>query len=69
MLSVEVLNEPEGPSLAWLWSPTGWHPTADGTIRLWEDCYSTGFISGARPQDSGMDQPHQPGAIQQQSAW
>lgn len=66
MLSVE---EDEISCLASLLSSTGWNLTADRTIRLWKDCHSPGFGTGAGPQDPGVDQPHKPGAIQQESAW
>lgn len=64
-----VLCGAEASGLASLLSPTGWHLTADRTFRLWKDYHSPGFVTGAGSQDPGVDQPHQPGAIQQQSAW
>lgn len=67
MLSVEVFSEAEGSGLAQLLSSTGWHLAVDGTIRLWKDCHRPGFVSGAGPQGSGVDQSHQPGTTQ--SAW
>ncbi len=69
MLSVEVLSVAEGSGLTWLLLSTGLHLAADGTVRLWKDCHSPGFVSGAGPQGSRVDQPHRPGAIQQHSAW
>lgn len=34
------------PSLARLLFSTGWHSAAAGTVRMWEDCYSAGFVPG-----------------------
>lgn len=68
MFSVDVLKEAEGLADSWLLLSAGWNLAVDGTSRVWKDCSSQGFVSGSRPQGPGVDQPHQPGIIQQQSA-
>lgn len=52
----------------WCLSSTGWCPSADWTIRLWEDCYCPGFVWRTGLPDSGVGQPYKHRAIQHEES-